>query len=112
MPLWAWIFFYVLVFIMLYADLKMFGRGRLQSSTTTTQRRLSILTIPVCIAGFCIKNSYFGCKGKQKRVKRKRKAFFSSLFPVLSATGYKKIRGTDGCFAEKGLSSFQRCLNS
>ena len=26
MPLWAWIVFYVLVFIMLYADLKMFGR--------------------------------------------------------------------------------------
>lgn len=26
MSLWAWIVFYVLVFIMLYADLKMFGR--------------------------------------------------------------------------------------
>ena len=26
MPLWAWIVFYVLVFIMLIADLKMFGK--------------------------------------------------------------------------------------
>ena len=26
MPLWAWIVFYILVFLMLIADLKMFGR--------------------------------------------------------------------------------------
>ena len=26
MPVWAWIVFYVLVFIMLIADLKMFGK--------------------------------------------------------------------------------------
>ena len=46
LPLWAWIVFYVLVFLMLIADLKMFGKkGQQQPPCHPCQRR-RLLPVP------------------------------------------------------------------
>ena len=53
LPIWAWIIFYVLVFIMLYIDLKMFGKKGQHEVDVKEALKMSALWIGVSLL-FCL----------------------------------------------------------
>ena len=52
LPLWAWLLFYVLVFIMLIADLKMFGKKGEHEVSVTEALKMTVVWIGVSLV-FC-----------------------------------------------------------
>ena len=58
MPLWAWIVFYVLVFIMLIADLKMFGKKGQHEVSVKEALKMTAVWIGVSLV-FCVGIYYF-----------------------------------------------------
>ena len=53
MPLWAWIVFYILVFLMLIADLKMFGKKGQHEVGISEALKMTAVWIGVSLV-FCI----------------------------------------------------------